>query len=133
MSNSSTMLNSIFRWSSFGLAILALAASVALLIGDTRMQASTDSWKSMASASPLLLGGLAFLLVQSLAQPGGIELIKNLILAGRSYFGGAIQLMPPTPIAKYLGNVVIVLYVVDLAWGTLVVVNSSRRSQNRQS
>jgi hypothetical protein len=127
------MLNSIFRWSSFGLAILALAASVALLIGDTRMQASTDSWKSMASASPLLLGGLAFLLVQSLAQPGGIELIKNLILAGAFLLWGAIQLMPPTPIAKYLGNVVIVLYVVDLAWGTLVVVNSSRRSQNRQS
>ena len=127
------MLNSIFRWSSFGLAILALAASVALLIGDTRMQASTDSWKSMASASPLLLGGLAFLLVQSLAQSGGIELIKNLILAGAFLLWGAIQLMPPTPIAKYLGNVVIVLYVVDLAWGTLVVVNSSRRSQNRQS
>lgn len=132
MSNSRTMLNSIIRCFSFGFAILALGATVALLIADANTPTSTDTWKAMIPASPLLLAGVAFLLAQPLARPRVIELIKNLILAGAFLLWGAIQLIPPSPIAKYLGNLVIALYVADLAWGTLVVLNSSGKNQNRQ-
>lgn len=76
------MLNNTFRWFSSGLAILALAATVALLIGNGKIQTATDTWKAMSSAAPLLLVGLAFLFAQPIVRPRPIDLMKNLILAG---------------------------------------------------
>jgi hypothetical protein len=54
--------------------------------------------------------------------------MKNVLLAGTFLLWGAIQLMPQNHLAERLGNVVIVLYVVDLAWTNFSATNSQKGS-----
>ena len=120
------MLNRIFRWMSFGLAVLALAAGVALLVSDAKLW--NDSRLSAASifAAPLLLIGVSFLFIQPILRPRIPELLKNMLLAGTFLLWGTIQLMPQNRLALRLGSFVIVLYVVDLAWTTFASMNSRK-------
>lgn len=121
------MSNNALRWISYGLAILALAASIALLFGDAKIW--TPPWLSAAaiSAAPLLLVGMSFLIMQPIIRPRLMELLKNALLAATFLLWGAIQLMPLNATSKRLGNVVIALYVLDLAW----VILSSKISPKR--
>jgi hypothetical protein len=122
------MLNHVLRWISYGLAILALAAGIVLLIGDAEQ--GTLPWLSTAviSAAPLLLVGASFLIMQPIIRPRLAELLKNVLLAGTFLLWGAVQLMPQDAMAKRLGNVVIALYVLDLAWVTLGSAVSQKRN-----
>jgi hypothetical protein len=121
------MLNQVLRWISYGLAILALAAGIVLLIGDAEL--GTLPWPTAAiSAAPLLLVGASFLIMQPIIRPRLAELLKNVLLAGTFLLWGAVQLMPQNAMAKRLGNVVIALYVLDLAWLTLGSVVSQKRN-----
>lgn len=117
--SSTTNLNSILRWFSCGLSALALAASVGLLIGDVGIGTLPRLSAAVASAAPLLLVGTSFLFVQPILRPRLIELLKNVLLAATFLLWGTIQLMPRTATSIRLGNVVIALYVLDLAWVTL--------------
>jgi hypothetical protein len=110
------MLKNVLRFLSYLLAILALAAGVALLLGDAKPGILPSVPPSVVSAAPLLLVGIAFLAVQPVLRPGLGELIKNAILAGTFLLWGAIQFMPQNATSARLGNLVIVLYVLDLAW-----------------
>ena len=112
-------LNAIFRWSSYGLAILALAASVGLLVGDVGVGILPGLSAAVASATPLLLAGISFLLMQAILRPRFPDLMKNVLLAATFLLWGAIQFMPQNALSIRLGNLVIALYVVDLAWMTL--------------
>ena len=123
------MLIKSLRWISYGLAALALAASAGLLAGDANLWAPPAHAADMISAAPLLLVGVSFLFVQPLIRPRWGELLKNLLLAATFLLWGLIQLLPQSATTKHLGNLVIVLYVLDLAWVTLAVVNSRNRNE----
>ena len=75
------------------------------------------------SATPLLLTGLSFLLVQVLLRPRLTELLKNLLLAAAFLLWGVVQLMEQNDLSKRLGDVVIALYVIDLVWVMLAGMN----------
>lgn len=66
------------------------------------------------SALPLLLGGAAYIVLQAIAKPRPLELLKRLMLGAAFLLWGIVQLMPPGDLATELGNVVISLYVIDL-------------------
>ena len=110
------MLNNVFQWISYGLAILALAAGIALLIGDAKPGIFSGLPSTAFSAAPLLLVGTSFLIMQPIIRPRLGELLKNILLAATFLLWGAIQLLPQNAMSVRLGNVVIALYVLDLAW-----------------
>jgi peptidoglycan/LPS O-acetylase OafA/YrhL len=122
------MLNSVLRWISFGLAIVALAAGVSLLVSDARLWSPPGISAAAISAAPLLLIGVAFLFLQPVIRPRRAELAKNILLAGTFLLWGIIQLMPQNYLAERLGSLVIVLYVVDLAWTNFASMKSREQS-----
>jgi hypothetical protein len=119
---------SISRWISYALAVLALAAGLGLLIGDVGIGNLPGLSKAASSAAPLLLVGTSFLFVQPILRPRLIELLKNLLLAVTFLLWGMIQFLPQNALSVRLGNVVIALYVLDLAWVTLGTVISREKN-----
>lgn len=117
------------RWLSYVLAGLALAACVFLVAGDAKLWSPSGQAFAAISAAPLLLVGASSLVVQAIIRPRLSELVKNLLLAATFLLWGAIQLLPRTAVSERLGNLVIVLYVVDLAWVTFAVVDRGRRKK----
>jgi hypothetical protein len=77
----------------------------------------------------LLLVGTSFLLVQPMLRPRLLDLLKNLVLAGTFLLWGIVQLMPQNALSIRLGNLVIALYVLDLAWITLGTAISPRKNE----
>jgi hypothetical protein len=63
--------------------------------------------------------GTSFLFLQPVLRPRLVELLRNVLLAAAFVLWGIVQLMPRNAISMRLGNVVIALYVFDLAWMTL--------------
>lgn len=120
------MLNKILRWMSYTLTALALAAGVALLLGDAKPGLVFNAPEAAISAAPLLLVGVAFLVLQPILRPGALDLLKNVLLAGTFLLWGGIQFMPQNSTAARLGDLVIALYVVDLAWVILASRNSAQ-------
>jgi len=123
-----SMLKNAIRWISYILLILALAASLALLIGGTKPGLLPMIPASVISAAPLLLVGLSFLILQPIIRPRFLEFIKNALLAGTFLLWGIVQLMPQNATAIRLSNVVIVLYVLDLSWSILALNLSQKRN-----
>ena len=64
-----SMLNNILRWISYVLAVLALAAGMALLIGDAKPWTLPGLPAAAISAAPLLLVGASFLILQPILRP----------------------------------------------------------------
>ena len=113
------MLNNILRWISYVLAVLALAAGMAVAYRRCEIMDSSGLSAAVISAAPLLLVGASFLIMQPILRPRWTELLKNALLAATFLLWGAIQLMPQNAMSMRLGNVVIALYVLDLAWVVL--------------
>jgi hypothetical protein len=122
------ILNTILRWISYGLAVLALAASLGLLIGDAGIGTLPRLSTAATTAVPLLLVGTSFLFVQPIIRPRLVELLKNVLLAASFLLWGVVQFMPQNTMSVRLGNVVIALYVLDLAWVTLGTVISQEKN-----
>jgi hypothetical protein len=122
------MLNSLLRWISFGLAAVALAASVGLLASDAKLWSPPGISAAAISAAPLLLIGIAFLFLQPVIRPRPADLLKNVLLAGTFLLWGSIQLMPQNNLAGRLGSLVVVLYVVDLAWTNFASIKSRNQT-----
>ena len=123
-----SILSGILRWISYGLAVLALAASIGLLIGDVGIGTLPRFSAAATTAAPLLLVGTSFLFVQPIIRPRLLELLKNVLLAATFLLWGIVQFMPQNAMSMRLGNVVIALYVLDLAWMTLGTVKSQERN-----
>ncbi|MCA1594816.1 MAG: hypothetical protein LC772_00090 [Chloroflexi bacterium] len=68
-----------------------------------------------ASAAPLLLIGVAYICLQPIARPSLLELLQRLMLGSAFILWGIDQLLPPGPAAALIGDIVIVLYVLDLS------------------
>src|ERR1700692_623896 len=89
-----TLFNRILWWISYGLAVLALAASIGLLIGDAGIGTLPRLSAAATSAAPLLLVGTSFLFVQPVLRPRLVELLKNVLLAATFLLWGIVELMP---------------------------------------
>jgi hypothetical protein len=126
-------LNNVLRWIGCGLAGLALAACAGLLFGDAKLWTPPGLSASAISAAPLLLIGISFLIVQPMIRPRMGELLRNVLLAATFLLWGVVQLMPQDTLARRLGNLVIVLYVVDLAWTTFASVKPRKESGSGNS
>jgi hypothetical protein len=119
----------LLRWLARSFAVTAVLSSVILiLIGATPQFTAAlnfllhrESRFPVAiggvwlSSIPLVLAGGAYILLQGILRPSPLELVKRLMLGGAFLLWGIVQLMPPGNLASELGNVVIALYVFDLA------------------
>src|ERR1700722_4578910 len=109
-----------------GLVVVALASSIGLLASDARIVVLRLS-PAAVSALPLLTVGLSFLVFQAMIHPRRTELLKNIVLAGTFLLWGVVQLMGQNLLSKRLGDVVIALYVLDLAWTILAGVTPAQK------
>lgn len=121
-------MNKILPRFSMGLVVVAVVSSVVLLTSDWNILGGLSRWAAAISAAPLLAVGLSFLIVQPAIRPRRAELLKNLLLAATFLLWGAVQLMTQSIASKRLGNVVIALYVTELAWTILAKLNTMRKS-----
>jgi len=113
-------LNQLWRGITITLVLLALACSGALLAKDAGMGILPRVPGNVIAAASLLLGGIAFLILQLTIRPGSKELLKNLLLAATFIMWGVIQLMPRNTLSLRLGRLVIVLLVLQVAWVILI-------------
>ena len=125
-------MNRTLLWLALGLIVLALASSVGLLANDARIGVALGLPAAAISALPLLAAGLSFLVVQPMIHPRWTELLKNMLLAATFLLWGVVQLMAQNPLSKRLGDIVIALYVVDLAWTILVRVHPAGKQVTSQ-
>jgi len=98
------------------LLVLALFAGGGLLLSDLAPQAFVGLPHAPVSAAPLLLIGAASLGFQVLTRPKPLELFKALLVSLAFILWGVDQMLPPGWLTTTAGDVVIVLYVIDLGW-----------------
>ena|ERR1017187_4457502 len=96
--------------------ILALASCVGLLVFDALLPLVQRLAHAPVSAAPLLLIGLASLGFQVRIRPKPLDLFKAGMISSAFILWGVDQLLPTGWVATTLGDVVIVLYVIDLGW-----------------
>ncbi len=120
------------------LTVAAVLASAALLFSDAAPRLATLlrllieqiprawAWLGHAplSALPLLLAGASYVALQARLRPAPLELFRRLMLGGAFLLWGVVQLMPPSVLATNLGDLVIALYVFDLALMVQAELNS---------
>jgi hypothetical protein len=102
-----------------GLALLALASCVLMFGRDVVPAATRPAWAASLPALPLLAIGISFLVVQTTARQRRSQLLKNLLLAATFLLWGGVELLPANAASQTLGELVIALFVVDLAWTIL--------------
>jgi hypothetical protein len=108
------MLHNFMRWVSAGFALVAVLGSIFLLLLDT-FPHLVSVRHAASSAAPLLLVGAAYISLQPMVRPRPIELLKRLLLGFAFILWGIVQLLPSGRITAVLGDIVIVLFVVDLS------------------
>lgn len=113
-------------WLAKGLALLALACCVLMLVRDAVPAATRPAWAASLPALPLLAIGISFLVVQTTARQRRSQLLKNLLLAATFLLWGVVELLPANAASQTLGELVIALFVVDLAWTILPRLSDSR-------
>jgi hypothetical protein len=95
--------------------VLAVVSCVVLLLFDVVPGIVARLSHAPVSAAPLLLISLAYLALQPLVWPRPLELLKRVLLGTAFLPWGIDQLAPSGRLATVLGDVVIVLYMLDLA------------------
>ncbi|GAC1372497.1 MAG: hypothetical protein NVS2B12_30760 [Ktedonobacteraceae bacterium] len=93
--------------------ILAFVTGAVLLLCDLFL---TVFPHAPLSAAPLLFIGVAYLGFQAIIRPTPLDLFKALIVSTAFILWGIDQLLPAGWFATTLGDVVIMLYVIDLGW-----------------
>jgi hypothetical protein len=104
----------------------ALGFTAIVLVRDIGTGALQEPTRSWISAMSLLFVGAAFLIAQPMMRVRAKELLKNILLAATFILWGIDQLMPQNRLSMRLGSLVVVLFVLDLAWVTMAGVNQSR-------
>jgi hypothetical protein len=97
------------------LVLLAVAASVVALVLDVAPVSFSEAAHSAVSPAPLFLIGAAFIALQVWLRPGLASLVKRGMVALAFVLWGVDQLLPPGGLAITLGDIVVALFVVDLA------------------
>jgi|HubBroStandDraft_1064217.scaffolds.fasta_scaffold21011_3 hypothetical protein len=109
-----------------GFALLAVAFCVLMFARDLVPAATRPSWAASLPAFPLLAIGISFLVVQTMARQRRSQLLKNLLLAATFLLWGVVELLPANATSRTLDELVIALFVVDLAWTILPRLSDSR-------
>jgi hypothetical protein len=117
----------ILRWVAVALVCLALVSSGAVLVRGTKVEDAVRLPLRAISGLPLLAVGLSFLLLQPMIRPPRAELLKNLLLSATFLLWGVVQWMAPSFMSAKLGDLVVILYVVDLAWTILTKADFSSK------
>lgn len=121
-------IDEVLLWLARSLAIFAVVSGVALLLLDLTPPLTalehylpqiaprllTLVGRTPMSALPLLSAGISYVALQALLRPRFSELLKKLMLGAAFFLWGIVQLLPPGPLASDLGDLVILLYVLDL-------------------
>jgi hypothetical protein len=94
--------------------LLAFASCLLLLVEDSVLLRFISH--APVSALPLLLIGLASLCFQIITRPALLDFFKAMIVSAAFLLWGIDQLLPASWLATTLGDIVIILYVVDLGW-----------------
>jgi hypothetical protein len=123
-------MNKIIRWLTIALVIVAVACIIGLLTNDTKIYPPLGFSASAISATALLLIGVSFLIAQTILRPHWAELLKNTMLAAAFILWGIVQLMKQNDLSQRLGDVVIALYVLDLAWMIFASLNPVRTDRS---
>jgi peptidoglycan/LPS O-acetylase OafA/YrhL len=118
-------INRFLRGMTIALVVLALALGSAMLAEEAGMCLIPRLSRGALSAAPLLLVGVALLILQPVIRPRSKELLKNVLLAATFILWGIVQLIPQNALSVKLGSVVVALYVLDLAWAILLGVSSA--------
>ncbi len=92
---------------------LSLIAAGILLLANQFVNSQMHGW---LSASPLLLAGTGFALLQIRLKPPRATLLRRLLLAAAFIAWGIDQLLPAGRAGLFLGDAVIAAYVLDLFW-----------------
>lgn len=116
----------LFTWI---IVVLALIAGTFLLASDLFAALLPHM---PISAAPLLLSGAAYLAFQVLIRAPLLDLFKALIVSSAFILWGIDQLLPAGWLATTLGDIVIVLYVIDLGWMMMARLRQQRRSRHVQ-
>jgi hypothetical protein len=115
------------------LIVLALGSGAFLLCTDLFWSPGAPFGHAPVSAAPLLLIGLAACVFQFFTRPKPLDLFKALIVSAAFLFWGVDQLLPPGWFATTLGDLVIVLYVIDLGWMMAERLNLPTRQEQLSS
>jgi hypothetical protein len=126
------------RWSETVLSLslylvigLAFVTGAALLLDDLVPQLFANLLPhAPVSAAPLLLIGTASLGFQILLHPRPLDLFKGLLVSLAFLFWGIDQMLPAGWFTTTLGDIVIVLYVIDLGWLMAATVRSRPSKRN---
>jgi hypothetical protein len=114
----------------WAIVVLAFTTGAFLLVSDV---ITTRLSHMPLSAAPLLLIGAAYLAFQVLIRAQFLDLFKALIVSCAFIFWGVDQLLPSGWFATTLGDIVIVLYVIDLGWMMMDRLKQQWQSQHAQS
>jgi hypothetical protein len=114
------------------LVVAALFFAILLLVKDAGLEILPVLSLHVISALALLLIGAAFLFVQPMMFLDAAESLKNLILSLTFILWGIVQLMPQGALSARLDNLVVVLFVLDLAWATLLALKPTQESVQPQ-
>jgi peptidoglycan/LPS O-acetylase OafA/YrhL len=98
----------------YALLVISLLGCAVLLLFDLFPRLMPTITHGPVSAIPLLLIGVAYLGLQVQLRPRPLELVKRIMLASAFILWGIDQLLPLGSVATTLGDVVIVLYIIDL-------------------
>lgn len=108
----------ILVWPTRYLYVAAIICAVILLIVDspifTHLRIPVS--RAVVEAAPLLLVGIASLARLAIDRPTTTDMIKQVFIAVAFILWGIDLLMPAGPWARFVGAVVIAIYVFDLAW-----------------
>jgi hypothetical protein len=97
-------------------ALIATALVFTVVLLAAALRGVPDRIHALLSSMPLALAGLGYAVLQIAVRPGRATLLKRLLLAA-TFVGWAVdQLLPPGPVATFLGDLVIGAYVLDLSW-----------------
>jgi hypothetical protein len=111
--------------------VLAFSSGVVLLANDVPWLPFTPLAHAPVSAVPLLLIGLAALGFQFVIRPSLLDLFKAMIVSLAFLLWGIDQLLPAGWLATTVGDLVIVLYVIDLGW--MMVDRLKQQGQSRHA
>lgn len=99
------------------LGLLAVLSGAVLLISDVLPLVAARLAHAPTSALPLLLIGTTYALAQLLLRPRRWDLVQAVLVSAAFICWGIYQLLPASPGATFLGDLVITMYVVDLSIG----------------
>ena len=96
------------------LMMAALALAAVLLLSN--LPFTPPRLHGYLSSLPLAIAGIGYAILQLRVRPPRATLLKRLLLAATFVTWAVDQLMPPGPLAMFIGDVVIAAYVLDLYW-----------------